>query len=264
MIAFAVIGALLFVAFDLVGTEAAPRDDEISLSAADITALDQSFSAVWRRPPSPDERDGMIASHIRQEVLVREALALGLDQNDAVVRQRLQQKMEFLLTSAVNSLVPSDEELTAYLAENAARYEIQGRVSFDQIYLGTDATPADVDRMLADLAAGADPQHLGLRTMLPPTLEDAAAQAVDAGFGAGFYAALSEQALDVWGGPVPSGFGVHLVRITAREPARLPDLADVRDAVEAGWRTDKGKELADRQYALMRDGYKISIQDSDD
>lgn len=266
LVIFVALGAALFVAFAAFGgaDEAEFADGKtIIVTPRDIAQLDAAFESVWRRLPTEDEREVQMEFFIRQEVLVREAFALGLDTDDSVIRQRLQQKMDFLLSSASQSLIPTDEDLQLYLTENAARYQQQAQVAFESVYLGDDPAPDTVAETLAALNSGADSASVGQRTLLPPIMPLTRMERVDATFGAGFSEGLSAQPFDVWAGPVRSGYGLHLVRVTGSEPARLPDLESVRAQLEEGWRSDKSKELAERQYTVLREGYSVEFEGSE-
>lgn len=260
LVHFLVLGGALFVGFAWLSPEQPETPQQIRVTQQDVQGLVQSFETAWRRPPTDDERMGLIEAHIRQEVLVREAEALGLDRNDAVIRQRLQQKMEFLLSASANALIPEEAELDDFLRANADRYRLPGEVAFTQVYLGQTAELGAVDAALAALAGGAGPETLGQTTLLPTTLPLTSVQAIDATFGPGVGAALSDVPLDQWVGPLVSGYGVHLVRVSERTAPVLPELAEIRDQVEAGWREAKADEMAEDLYQDLRAGFEISVE----
>ena len=134
------------------------------MTAAQVEQLAAQFSRTWMRPPTEEELAGLIERHIRGEVFYREALAMGLDQDDPYVRNRLGQKLEFLLDDLSAETAPSDETLARYLQEHGERYQVPARVSFQQVYLNPDRHPqleADATRLLAQLRGGADPATLG-------------------------------------------------------------------------------------------------------
>ena len=94
--------------------------ERIDVTEADVVRLTQQFEATVRRPPSESELSGLIDGYIREEVLVREARALSLDRDDAIVRQHLAQKMQFLLESDAEAAVATDAELRAYFEKKFA------------------------------------------------------------------------------------------------------------------------------------------------
>ena len=262
LVHFVVIGALLFAAFGYLNPEPAEVPDRIVVTTSDIEVLEQAFQSNWRRPPNDAERAAIIDAHIRQEVLVREAEGLGLDRNDAIIRQRLQQKMDFLLSSGANAVVPTDEELETFLNENSDRYLLSGKTAFEQVYLGQSTTEGAVAATLASLNAGTDRNIVGERTLLPGEVPLSTEGAIDGTFGSNFAATLADQPIGAWTGPVQSGYGIHLVRVIEQTPARQPALSEVRDMVEAEWREARAEELSDAIYEDLRERYTIEVQKS--
>ena len=166
---FFAVGGLIFILYANGGGSGEASPDVISISAAQIDQLVTQFSAVWRRPPTADELDALVDGYVREEVYYREALALGLDQNDAVVRQRMRQKIEFLTDIGAQMLDPTEDELQAYLAANDEKYRQGPRRSIEQVYLGQTPAPDDIDRALQEL--NSDPTRnttaLSERSLLP-------------------------------------------------------------------------------------------------
>ncbi|MEE4108428.1 MAG: peptidylprolyl isomerase [Halieaceae bacterium] len=240
LVHFFALGALFFAIFVLKnGTSTALRPDAIVLSLEEAEQLAQRFSATWRRPPTAEDLDRLMRAWALEEAHVREALALGLDRNDTVIRQRLNLKMQFLAESAVASLEPDDDVLRAYLAANPERFSQPARTSFEQILL---APGSDPEHLKSSLAAGAAPAALGKPSLLPKDLSLETAPAIDRQFGEGFSAALTDLPVAVWAGPVESTYGRHLVRISEKLPARLPPFAEIRARVEMEWRAEKKRE----------------------
>lgn len=259
---FIVIGGLLFVAFGILNPGPADTPDRIVVSAVDIEVLEQAYQNRWRRPPNETERDAIIASFVRQEILVREAQALGLDRNDTVIRQRLQQKMDFLLASGANAILPTDEELETFITENPDRFEAPAQAAFQQIYLGQTATNEAVTQALEKLNAGADFNEVGERTLLPMDVKLNALPAIHGIFGGDLALSLQVQPEGVWSGPVQSGYGLHLVRVTEKRAAQLPTLSVIRDKVETEWRTLRAEEMSEAIYKELRQQYVVDIETS--
>jgi hypothetical protein len=261
---FAVLGGIFFLAFAMLDDSDQVPADVIVVSPERIDQLAEGFRAVWKRSPTPTELDGLIDDDIREEVYYREALALGLDRNDAMVRRRLRQKMEFLGTTGANLLRPADGELEAYFAANQETYRPPPRLAFEQIFFGESPDQAMIAAALEALSdVATDPAAFGQRTLLPPQLALSVPTAIDGVFGQGFFSRLAEIAPDTWAGPVQSGYGAHLVRILEREPARMPSLDAVQDAVLRDWREAKAKEIRDLHYAKLRAGYTVDIRRSE-
>ncbi|MEX0283144.1 MAG: peptidyl-prolyl cis-trans isomerase [Paracoccaceae bacterium] len=257
---FLIAGAFLFAGYLYLNPTSEVAPDEIVVTAVDIETMAQAFEASWRRAPTEDEQQALVESFIREEVLVREAEALGLDRDDAIIRQRLRQKMDFLLSSGANALTPTDEDLTTFLTENADRFEVRGQIAFDQVYLGQSVVLEDVDAAKAALQSGADANTIGQQTLLPATLPLSHPISIDSTFGAGFAGNLLNLPMGDWAGPVISGYGVHVVRVTERTDPTLPPLGEIRDKVEAGWRDQRAGELAEALFEELRSRYTIQIE----
>lgn len=261
---FLLIGAAIFVITGT-GGDSGPSEepDRIVLTKTDQDRIQERFQATWRRSATPEEMAALVEDAIREEVYVREARALGLDRGDAAVRQRLRQKMAFLITSAAAAEAPSDDALRAYFNENAEAYMRKGRVSFEQVFLGETPSEAAVESALSSLRAGGDPDQIGQRTLMPPAMRLSGEQAIDATFGRGLFAALSEATPGEWSGPVRSGFGVHLIRVTERQKAELPEFETVREQVLGNWRQAEAERFEVEAYQRMRDRYEIDIAGDD-
>ncbi|MXU64191.1 peptidyl-prolyl cis-trans isomerase [Oceanomicrobium pacificus] len=256
---FLLIGAGLFLLFDIVGGDEGPDPDRIEITDAQFQRLQQQFEASWNRPPTEAEATGILADHLREELLYREALKLGLDQNDAIIRQRLRQKMDFFTEAGVQATDPGDEELRAYLAANEERYIRPPRFALAQVFLGTDPEPDAVAEVLAALEGGAEPGTVGEPTLLPPSLSPADVGLIANRFGRDFATALPGLPLEEWAGPVPSSYGQHLVRIAAAEPAGTPDFEALRGRLLRDWRYEAAQTA--RQDAALRlaENYRIDL-----
>jgi hypothetical protein len=269
LVHFLLLGLALF-ALDawLRPTSPVPTRSEIVVSEARIRNLGQNFRRTWQRPPTREELDGLVESFIREEVMVREALALGLDRDDAIIRRRLQQKMEFVSEEAAGLAAPSDEELTAYLKANAAAFTTEPRATFVQVYLDprkrAATLDADAKRLLEALnraGASADVANSGDRLLLLEPRYAAAPQSEVARlFGTEFAAALPRQPVGRWVGPIASGYGLHLVRIESIEPGGAPALEAVRPLVEREWTNAQRQDLSKALYDKLRAKYTVTVR----
>ena len=150
LVHFLAIGALMFAVFAATN-ESEPPPDVIVITPERIDQIATGFESVWRRKPAEDELDSLIEEDVREDVYYREAMALGLDRNDALVRRRLRLKMEFLMDNAANAVDPVAGELEAYFAANEELYQLEPRLAFEQIYLGENPSPVTVARALSVL-----------------------------------------------------------------------------------------------------------------
>jgi hypothetical protein len=255
--------ALGLALFAIYAWRADPRPSQaadersIVVRDVDVDVLAGQFESTFRRPPTDQERAALIDDYIRREIMVREALALGLDEGDTVIRNRLVQKMDFLLASFGASEDPTEADLAAHLQANAERFERPARIAFEQVFLGEQPTEDEIAAALAALRSGADPQSVGQRSLLRPFMPLSPAAAVDGVLGRNVFEGLSAQPVGIWSGPIASGYGQHLVRIDAYEPAERPALDLIRGQVEADWRRLRSEERAAEQFQALRDRYRI-------
>ena len=271
LVHFLLLGAVLFGLDAWLRPAATPAANaEIVVTEARIRNLAQNFGRTWQRPPTREELDGLVESYVREEVMVREALALGLDRDDAIIRRRLQQKVEFVSEEAAALAKPSDGELDAYLKANADVFRREPRITFAQVYLDPvrrKATiEADAKRLLAtltsagatlDLSKAGDPLML-----LEPRYENSTPAEAARLFGRDFAEALAKQPVGKWVGPIRSGYGLHLVKVEALVPGGAPALADVRPLVEREWANAKRQEVSKAFYDKLRAKYKVTVQAS--
>jgi len=264
---FLLIGALLFVVYGLFSSPGSGRG-EIVITQGQIEHLAAGFARVWQRPPSAEELTGLIGDRVREEVLYREAIAIGLDKDDAIIRRRLRQKMEFISDDLAAQAEPSDAELNTYLQAHPDAFRAEPRFSFRQVYLSPQKRGKNLQRDAAQLlaqlnASGAKvaPAQLGDALMLEPAYAALPLGEVAKQFGAPFAARLPELALKQWQGPVESGYGVHLVYISERTAGRLPELAEVRETVRREWANARRLEANEKFYQELLKRYTVTVED---
>ena len=263
---FIAIGGLFFLIYTVVNDTYKNSTDTIFITPERIAQITTGFNGVWNRMPTTEELDNLIEEEIRSEVYYRDALALGLDKNDAIVRRRLRQKMEFLTDTGIYYLKePSADELETYFAANEQAYRSEPRLAFEQIYLGETPPRDTVSHTLQTLLSepAIDPSTQGQSTLLPAQLKLSQPDAIDSVFGKGFYSQIIELAPGEWGGPVTSVYGTHLVRALEGQPARMPPLEEVRDSVLIDWKTAKAKDNREQDYEKRRSRYVVEILRSD-
>lgn len=257
LVHFLVAGALLFALFAWRGEEADPESRTIAVNREVQASLALQFEAMMQRPPTDAELDGLIERWLRDEVLYREALRLGLDRDDAVVRRRLAKKMDALASAQAETAQPSEAELREWLAANPERFARGATISFDQLYFAEEAAARSA---LSRLRDNADWERLGEPLSVPASQERASMRLVTDRYGRQFTAAVEKmEAGDNWQGPVPSGFGWHLVRLQSREQGKIPPLAEIRPRVEDDWRGATMSARTQAAYQVLRDAYRVEI-----
>ena len=258
LVHFLALGAAIFALFAAFDDAPPPvAANRIEVTEADARRLAAEFEAIWRRRPGPEELELIIDRYVREEVYVREALALGLDRGDAAIRQRLHSKMVFLTESGAELAEPDDATLEAHLEVNAERFSSPTLFSFEQIRLADDAGEEEVAALVERLAAGGDHEEFVIPSLLPSRFEASPPQVIDAAFGPGFIAKLENVTIGEWVGPVASPRGRHLVRMSRRtEPQRLP-LAEIRDRVAQDWRSVLVERLREERFAALLARYQV-------
>jgi hypothetical protein len=268
LVHFLALGGLLFAGWAVLNRSAAPAPGRIVVSQGQLASMMETFARTRQRPPTPDEWDGLIRARVREEVYYREALALGLDKDDAIIRRRLQQKMEFVSDdTAAQASPPTDAELNAYLEAHPDTFRLEERFTFRQVYLDPakhgESLARDAARLLERLnRAGGD---TGFAAMGDPFVLDTTLTALPAGeiagkFGERFAAALGGLPLGRWQGPVESAYGVHLVLVSERAAGRVPALAEVRDAVRREWDDARRRDANETFYRELLKHYTVTIE----
>jgi len=264
---FLLIGAALFLLYGALNRGGSDAPREIVISEARVAAIAENFATVWMRPPTADELKGLVDDYVAEEVYYREAIAMGLDRDDTVIRRRLRQKMEFLSEGIADSVEPTDAQLQLFLEQNAGKFARPAELTFWQVYLSPerrgDRARADAEKLLTALQAdrvAMDPAELGDPTLLPATMEAASPQAIANAFGEEFAQQVDEVPLGQWSGPIESGFGLHLVRIDARVAAKAPTLGEIRPIVLREWQAGQRHRQNQSFLAALRDKYEVRVE----
>ncbi|MBW1753117.1 MAG: peptidyl-prolyl cis-trans isomerase [Deltaproteobacteria bacterium] len=262
---FLIIGAVIFVVFTIVNKEgAAVSGNKIVVTATEIERLSGNWSKKWNRPPTETELKGFVESYIKEEVYYREALALGLDQNDTILRRRLMQKMEFLSNDLAELNQPDESALNKYFLENQEKYRSPARVSFTHIYFSLDKRGAmaleDSKRVLAELDVPRVPER-GDSFMMEYDFVQETPFEVARLFGSGFAEQLFTLETNTWQGPVASGYGLHLVLISEKIDSRMPKLASVIEKVRTDWMFEQRQKMNKEIYEKFKERYEIVVED---
>ena len=264
---FLLLGAAIFVAYSFVSEHTSGEPGKIVVTQGQLASMLEGFTRTWQRPPTPDEWAGLVRDRVREEVYYREALALGMDKDDLIIRRRLRQKMEFVSEDVTARAQPTDEELKAYLQAHPDLFRVEQRFTFRQVYLNPTkhgkSLARDTAQLLAQLnraGAKADASALGDALMLDNKYDAIPAGEVAKLFGDKFAAALGGLPLGQWQGPVESGYGVHLVFASARSEGRVPELAVVRDAVRRDWENARRVEANEKFYRDLLKRYTVTIE----
>jgi hypothetical protein len=271
VIHFFALGLVVFGLYALLDKkpEAAQDPFLVEVTSADIEWMRTMWSKRMGREPTVEEMRGAVNQMIREQVLSREAVSLGLDEGDTVVRRRLAQKMDFLFQDLSNITEPSDSELQAYLRQQRSSYEIPAQMTFTHVYFSTDrrgeeAAAEAIRKLLDQLHTGkgnsSDAISLGDPFLLPSRFADQTHADIQKTFGSRFAETVWRQEPQSWQGPVPSGYGLHAVFVHQRSDAMLPDLSEVREKLKADWLADRQREISRAAYDKVRSRYRVLLE----
>jgi parvulin-like peptidyl-prolyl isomerase len=284
LVHFLAAGAALFAAFSLTGAGGGGEDDRttITVDRRALLAFMQYRSNAFEPEAfntlldsmTQDERQRLIDAYVEEEALYREAAALGLDQSDYIIRQRMVQKVEFLLgdVAFADSSI-DEEELRAYYNANLQNYVIEPSLTFTHVFFDTerrggDAADAAARDLLARLRTGGagfnDATAEGDRFPFLRNYVERTFRYVADHFGEDFADALSGVGpADGWSGPFRSAYGLHIVLVSQRTERSIAPLEDVRDRVEADFLRDRSDAALAEIRRAVRERYIVEIGDLD-
>jgi hypothetical protein len=267
---FIFLGAAIFLAYHFLSTRNDNQPGKIVITQGEITSMVIGFSRTWQRPPTHEELEGLIRDRVREEVYSREAIAMGLDRDDPIIRHRLQQKLEFVTDDIAAVAEPTDAELTDYLKTHAATFGGDRKFTFSQVYLDPNGRrehlTQDANELLIQLrkqGLDVDLSSLGDVFLLEHRFEATPTAEISKQFGEKFAAKLADAPIGQWFGPVESGYGMHLVFVEARSERRLPELAEVRDAVRREWTNARRLESNEKLFQNLLKHYEVVIEKID-
>jgi hypothetical protein len=240
---------------------------QIAITLDDLRSMDAYFESQWHRPPTPVELQAMVEDKIREEVLYREGLAMGLDKDDTIVKRRMAQKVQFLAEDVGTAHEPTTDELKAWFGKNAQRFALPGRYSFRHIYFSPDkrGKSAEAEAAQALLKIAGQPEDsklapsLGDNFMFQDYYGDRAPGAIAKEFGPEFAVALEKLKPGSWQGPVESGYGWHLVFVDRVIPGRIPSFEEMEPEVKTAWLAEQKSAAWQKAYADMRAKYTVLL-----
>jgi peptidyl-prolyl cis-trans isomerase C len=270
LVHFLAIGAVLFVIYAYWGQPAGEEQGKsITITAGEIEWLSNSWQKRWNRPPTQQEREGIINQYLKEMILYREALAMGLDRDDTIIRRRLAQKLEFLSQDLISPTPPAEEELKAYFIEHMGRYQQPDLITFTHVFFDPDKrgdqTLKDAETVKAELIAlqqpAQDGRSFGDQFMLQSYFPERSEAEVAKLFGSGFAGPVFELEPQQWHGPVLSGYGTHLVYVHDLWKAPPPDFTEFEEQVKQDWGNDQREKLNDQFLASLMGRYDVTIEE---
>lgn len=266
---FLLIGAALFALFHnrQPAHDASPSSREIRLSLDELAQLTVLFQSQWRREPTVDELDRLIENKVQQEVLYREALNMGLDKGDEIVKRRMAQKMQFLAEDVAAAREPTTEELKKWFTNNSQKFEMPARFSFRHLYFSPDKRGAnahsDAVRALTTIGGQSEDSKLAGSLadlfMFQDYYRDRAPDYLGKEFGPQFAQAVEKLPAGSWQGPIESGYGWHLVFVDTVIPARIPAFEEAEPDVRTAWLSEQKALAWEKAYKEMRANYTVLL-----
>ena len=269
LVHFVVAGAVLFGGYSLINrsVQSPSLAEPVRIGEGEVRWIKETFSSQWRRAPTAEELSGLLAGFLEEDLLAREARALGLDQGDTIIRRRLAQKLTFLVNDTLRVADPSEGELRQFYAANVGRFQTGPRVSFSQIFFNPEHrrnAESDAEAALISVSASGSraSQPLGDPLLLEDNFVDVDEQSLSNMFGADFAQAVLALMPGAWSQPIKSGFGVHLVHLISLRPAESPRFEEVRNKVLAEWRHQRETEMKAAYLEKLREKYGVVIEAS--
>jgi len=270
LLQFLIIGAAIYGAYAwFASPEDDYRDNTILVDANRINVMISEWEARWSRSPTRQEIEGLIQAYIKEDVLYRQAVTMGLNEDDPITRRRMAQKLEFLTSDLASFQQPAEGELKQFFEENQEAYRDPDLISFTQIFIDPDArgdaTLVDAAQILEQVRAAGEPteetSQLGDRFMLQNYFAAATELDIRRQLGSGFAEQVMKLEPGQWHGPVLSGYGVHLVYVYDFQEAAPPVLENVQDRVLEDWHAIKRDEFNAEFLESLKGRYEIIIEE---
>jgi len=266
---FLLIGIALFGAYSYMhrGRGGVESSRQIALTFDELRQMDMYFESQWHRQPTPAEFQALVEDKVREEVLYREGLAMGLDKDDEIVKRRMAQKMQFLAEDVAAAHEPSNAELKAWFEKNSNKFALPSRYSFRHLYFSSDKrgknAQEDAVKTLAKIADQPEDSKLAVSLADPFMFQDyygdRAPEALAKEFGPQFVVALEKLKPGSWQGPIESGYGWHLVFVDTVIPGRIPAFEEMEPDVKTAWLGEQKATAWQKAYAEMRAKYTVFI-----
>jgi hypothetical protein len=266
---FLLIGLALFAVYGYThrGRFGFESSRQITLSLDELAQMDMYFESQWHRQPTPQEFQAMVEDKVSEEVLYREALAMGLDKDDTIVKRRMAQKMQFLAEDVAAAHEPSTPELQAWFDKNKEKFALPSRYSFRHLYFSPDKrgknAQEDAANALVKIAGQPEDSKLAAsladQFMFQDYYGDKAPTAIAKEFGPQFAVALEKVRSGSWQGPIESGYGWHLVYVDTVIPGRIPAFEEMEPEVKTAWLAEQKQQAWQKTYQEMRAKYTVLL-----
>ena len=263
LVAFLLVGLLIFVAEDLYRDSGFDTRYTIEVTPGQRKKIADQWLGQMGREPTPAEIQGLINQWVQEEIYYREALAMGLDQGDTIIRRRLAQKLAFLSEDLADAAPIEEESLRAYYEDHTTDYIEPERFSFEHRYFSSDRrtdAKADAAAALLDQTIAADP------FMLQKSYANRTTREIGDLFGRTFaeeVSNLTATELNQWRGPIASAYGWHLVQLNQRKPQRQLEFAEVASRITMDVQQQRRRQANEQLLKQLSDRYTIIDQQAE-
>jgi parvulin-like peptidyl-prolyl isomerase len=255
---FLVAGSVLFAVYGWLNRDNGDAPRAVRITSAEVNWLKESWARQSLRPPNEQELRGLVTDYLKETLLAREAKAMGLDEDDTIVRRRLAQKMAFLVQDTARLAEPDEGVLRRFYDAHRAQYQTSGRVSFTQIYFKTEAAARDA---LGNIKTR-NVDELGDPSMLERDYSQADEQTVASTLGPEFAGKILVLAPGPWHGPLASSYGFHLVRVDAQQAAQARPFDEARPQVLDDWHRVQQEKASRQFFTGLLKKYDVVVEDS--
>jgi peptidyl-prolyl cis-trans isomerase C len=262
-------GVLLYITYSALNNYLNRDENLIVVTSNEIMQMEQSWESRWNRPPTAQERQGLIDQFIQETVLYKTALEMGLEKDDRVIRGRLVQKLKFLGNDLIRPPQPSEQDLVTFYDKHKEQYMPEEEITITHIFFDPDKrddeTLVDADKALQVLSSkdnfDGDISGYGDPFMLQNYYPGRSELEIRKLFGNGFTESVFQLEPGIWHGPVLSGYGTHLVYVHNHQESELPAFTDVREQVKTDWMEDMQKKLNERYIEGIMARYEVVIEE---
>ena len=259
---FLVAGFALFVLYGGLHRSTVNQDPQrIEITPEVVQRIAISWLARWQRPASEQQLQGLIDEYVKEEILYREALKLGLDKDDTIIRRRLAQKMDFLAEDVASLREPAPGVLEAWYNQHQDQYAPPPLATFHHLFFALDKRGADAQVQAQAALNGLTDKNSGEGDafMFKSAYTEQSQDQVARVFGSTFALSLFKLTPGKWVGPVESGFGWHLVWIDALAKPPAPDFETVAQQVKSDWLSEQRSESKRVSFEALKARYEVVV-----
>jgi hypothetical protein len=259
---FLVAGFALFVLYGGLPPSTVNQDPQrIEITPEVVQRLAISWLARWQRPASEQQLQTLIDDYVKEEILYREALKLGLDKDDTIIRRRLAQKMDFLAEDVASLREPAPGVLEAWYNQHQEQYAPPPLATFHHVFFALDKRGADAQAQAQAALRGLTDSNSGEGDafMFESAYTEQSQDQVARVFGSKFAVSLFRQTPGSWVGPVESGFGWHLVWIDTLAKPPAPPFETVAQQVKSDWLSEQRSVSKRANFDALKARYEVVV-----